>query len=124
MKSPHTFMVTSVACVALGLSSCGSLPQVYPGLPTASSTSIDEKALYVAEAAYQGLGTIAEAAVDSGFLTGTRAGQVRDLNRQAYQALTLARTAYATANVADYLRQTTRVLDLIAQAQSIIRSST
>ena len=106
----------------LGLSACGSTHVDYPGLPNASETSIDEKALFVAEAAYAGLGTIALQAVQSGALKGELAARVQVLNRQAYESLLLARTAQQAADSRTYVEQTTRALNLIAQAQALIRT--
>lgn len=113
------------ACVSvsiLGLSACGSTHVDFPGLPNASQTSIDEKALYVAEAAYSGLGTLVLEAVRSGTLKGEQAARVRVLNNQAYEALRLARSAQETADSRTYVEQTTRALNLIAQAQALIRN--
>ena len=114
----------AVLCVSgsiLGLSACGSTHVVYPGLPSASETLIDEKALFIAEAAYSGLTTLALEAVNTGALKGEQAARVQVLNRQAYQSLVLARHAQATANSRSYTEQVTRALDLIAQAQALIR---
>ena len=119
----RTFLLAACASVSiLGLSACGSTYVDYPGLPNASQTIADEKALYIAEAAYAGLATVALEAVQSGALKGDRAGQVQVLNRQAYDALLLARSAQATADSRTYVEQTTRALDLIAQAQALIRT--
>jgi len=121
------FLLISVACAAtLSISGCLSNGNTHGGYPespfTASSSSIDERALLVAEAAYNGVGTLVEAAVDSGLLVGERAALVRDLNRQAYDALVLARQAQVTADARTYVEQTTRVLGLISQIQLTIRS--
>jgi predicted lipid-binding transport protein (Tim44 family) len=119
----RTFLLAACASVSiLGLSACGSTHVDYPGLPNASQTVVDEKALYVAEAAYAGLATLALEAVQSGALKGDQAAQVQVLNRQAYEALLLARAAKEAANSRTYVEQTTRALDLIAQAQALIRT--
>lgn len=119
----RTFLLAACASVSiLGLSACGSTHVDYPGLPNASQTIADEKALYIAEAAYAGLATVALEAVQSGALKGDQAARVQVLNRQAYEALLLARSAQAIANSRTYVEQTTRALDLIAQAQALIRT--
>lgn len=116
-----TVLFSCAALAVLGLGACNTTQFPYP-IPSAESTVIDEKALYVAEAAYFGMGKLAEAAVDSGTLKGDRARQVLEIEQKAYQALVTARAAQATANSASYAEQTARVLDLIAQAQALIRT--
>ena len=120
-------LVVSVALVA-SLSASGCVPNMitqggYPESPfTLANNTIDERALLIAEASYNGIGTIIEASVDAGLLTGERAARVRELNRQAYDALVLARQAQAAADARTYVEQTTKVLGLIAQIQLTIRS--
>ena len=120
-------LLVSVAFAAvMGMSGCASNGYTQGGYPespfTTSSTMIDERALYVAEAAYEGARQIINVSVDTGVLTGERAAQVRVLNQQAYAALQLAREAQRTANARTYAEQTARVLGLISQIQFTIRS--
>lgn len=116
------FLAACASVSILGLSACVTPSIDYPGLPNASETILDEKALFVAEAAYAGLATIALEAVQTGALKGERAAQLQVLNRQAYEAILLARQAQTTANSRTYVEQTTRALSLIAQAQALIRN--
>ena len=116
------FLAACASVSILGLSACVTPSIDYPGLPNASETILDEKALFVAEAAYAGLATIALEAVQTGTLKGERAAQLQVLNRQAYEAILLARQAQTTANSRTYVEQTTRALSLIAQAQALIRN--
>lgn len=119
-------LLSSAMCGLLITSGCAtgmSTPGGYPDSPfTTSSTTIDERALYVAEAAYEGARQIINVSVDTGVLTGERATRVRNLNQQAYNALLLAREAQRTANARTYAEQTARVLGLISQIQFTIRS--
>lgn len=61
-------------------------------------SATDEKALYTAEAAFQGASHALEAAVDSGRLKGERAAKANKYYAEAYQALSKARTVHAAAN--------------------------
>jgi hypothetical protein len=119
-------LISVAACGLLTISGCASNGYTQGGLPetpfNTSSTTIDERALYVAEAAYDGITQIIQTAVRSDLLKGEKAAQVRVLNRQAYDALLLAREAQRTANARTYAEQTARVLGLIAQIQMTIRS--
>lgn len=119
-------MLSATVCGLLTISGCAPGVVTHGGLPetpfNTSSTVIDERALYVAEAAYEGIRVLINTAVDTGNLTGEKAAQVRNLNQQAYNALLLAREAQLMANARTYAEQTARVLGLISQIQFTIRS--
>lgn len=98
------------ALAALSLSSCAALSNAAAqgaGLPespvaVAGLTVRDEQALLGAELAYKAARIAAEIGVDAGMITGARATQFRDLNRRAYAALQIARTAYRAGNASSY----------------------
>lgn len=119
-------MLSATLCGLLAISGCapGVVTQGdYPSSPfSTSSTTIDERVLYVAEAGYQGVTQLIAAAVQADLLKGEKAAQVRVWNRQAYDALLAAREAQRTADARTYAEQTARVLGLIAQIQLTIRS--
>lgn len=117
------FLIAACASASiLGLAACNTTGGLFPNVPHACESVLDEKALYIAEAAYSGFGNLVIEATQTGALTDAQKAQLQTLNRQAYQALVLARAAQRAADSRSYVEQTARTLDLIAQAQSIMRS--
>lgn len=112
-------MIRTVAlCASLAftpLAACNTIPQS----PFEQSLK-DEKALYVAEAAYHGVATAALAAKDSGLLEGERSVQVADALQRAYDALLIARAAYAAGNLIGGQNAASEVFSAVSQAQSLI----
>lgn len=104
-------------CLAAPLSACAPVLQSSP----LEQTLVDDKALLAAEAAYFGVGTLVEAAVDSGALRGERAAQVAVLDRQAYAALATARQAYAVGNAASYRAAAAAALGAVADIQRLLK---
>lgn len=116
------------ACAAMlslltapALTACASLPS-FETSPL-ESTLVDDKALYAAEAAYFGAATAADVAVDSGVLTGERAGQVAALLERGYTSLGVARSAYRAGNARSAQTAAAEALAAIAGAQRILKPS-
>lgn len=68
----------------------------------ADKSVLDEQALTAIELAYKLARTAGELAVDAGLIKGERARQLITLDNQAYLAVTVARSAYSTANASSY----------------------
>lgn len=96
--------VTSAAAATAGLPPS---PQA-----VANRVQLDETLLTTAELAYKGARIAVEIAVDAGQCNGACATRFRALNRRAYAALGVARTAYRTLNADGYLRALAEVRSL------------
>jgi len=95
----------------LVLSACQTVPEV----PSLENTTVDEKALYVAESAFSVGSKAIEVATDSGVLKGEKAATVSDLYAKAYVALLAMRTAQKAGNSGDVLAQALLVQSLVTQ---------
>ena len=88
------------------VSACGVVPPVssVPVAPVsvADRTILDEKTLTAVELAYRAARTLAELGVDTGRLKGASAAKAQVLNRKAYAALGVMRSAYRTGNAASW----------------------
>lgn len=122
MRMRRFLLASATVLSILGLSACNTTNGLFPNVPQASESVLDEKALYVAEAAYEGFGNLVIQATQANLLNDEQKQRLRVINQQAYQSLVLARAAQKAADSRSYIEQTTRTLDLIAQAQSIMRS--
>ena len=91
---------------ALALSGCSSIASDVISAPPPSAiadkTVLDEQAGTAVELAYKAARVALELAVDTGRLTGSRAAVAQDVNRKAYAAVQVARSAYRTGNAASY----------------------
>lgn len=119
-----TRFLAAFACLALvaaPLAACSSIAPV----PSLEQTTLDEKAIYSAEATYRAAATAASAAVDSGLLVpGTpRAVQVADALQTAYDALRTARAAYAAGNGLALQTALSAANAALASAQRTLRPS-
>lgn len=109
--------VAASLMLAAPLTACATLGTSSP----LEQTLVDDKALLAAEAAYFGVGTLVEAAVDGGALRGERAAQVAVLDRRAYAALQTARQAYAVGNAATYRAAAAAALGAVADIQRLLK---
>lgn len=118
--------VLSVMAVAVALfsapmlASCGTIG-TDPGGIQLSQTTADDKALVIAEAAYFGVATAAEVAVDTGALKGPAALQVANHLQTAYGGLQVARSAHRAGNARSARVAISEALEAVAQAQRLIR---
>lgn len=96
---------------------CATIPAAPPDL---TQTTADEKALFVAEAAYFGTASAAEAAVDNGLLKGDAAAKVNEYQKRAYDALLAARAAYLLGDATTYQQKLAAVQVLAGQAWALI----
>ena len=110
-------LITTPGCVPQG----GGAVQA-PGT-VAAATALDEKALAGVELAYKAMRTAGSIAVDAGVLGGEDATKVAAIDGKAYAALLLARQAYKAGNAGDYGSAVGQALELIGQAQALIKPS-
>lgn len=85
-------------------------------------TAHDERALYAAEAAYQGVLLGVNAAIDAGTITpgSERALELADGLDRAYSALLLTRQAYEAGNASTGYQMALEALSLAAQVQEAL----
>lgn len=86
-----------------------------------AGTLKDEKALYVAEAAFAGATFFIEAGAKSGLINGTNAALVNEYYGKAKVALDGARKAHLLGNVALRDLRASEVTDLVAQIVSLTK---
>lgn len=120
MRTPKIVMALFLSMsIPVGLAGC-TAHQL--GIPSLQDTSVDEKALFVAESAFQGLSLAIEQGVDSGVLHGEQAQQVQVYYRQAKTALDKAREAQRVGQHGLILEQALLVQELVAKAFALFRS--
>lgn len=118
----HLRIVAVVACAALSLAACataGSGTTTGPPGPVVSgqNTALDEKALIAAELAYNSAATAYLAADQRGLLTAAQRKEWGGRLITAYDALKLARQAYAAGNASTFVEQLARVTILADQVR-------
>lgn len=109
--------LVALALVAAGCSGCTVISKDPTNL---TQTVIDEKALFVVEAAYNGAGNAALAAVDAGLLKGPTAAKVNEYQKMAYQALLAARAAYKVGDAPTYTAKIAAAQSFIGNAWALI----
>lgn len=111
-----------IAAACLTLAGCNTLGQVLPPLGTsvATSTALDEKALYAAEASYNVAATAYLEAVENGLVTPAVKAQVKPLLVKAYDALKAVRAAYHAGNAANFSAQVAEVTRLTTAVRSLL----
>jgi len=107
--------VPLAGCSILGPGGVNSTPAPFV------NTSVDEKALYVAETAFKGASLAIEQAVDSGLLKGERAAQVAVHYETAYTVLLVARDAQKAGNAESLLTSAIEVQTLVTKIFGLIR---
>jgi hypothetical protein len=119
MKIVFVSAAIALSLLGAGCSGCSTLASDKGVL---SATTVDEKALYAAEAAFYGANTAAEAAVDNGLLKpgSPDAVKVADWLQEAHAALLVARAAYAAGDAGSFTAKISAVQNLIAQAWALI----
>jgi hypothetical protein len=122
MKIATTAALVALSLLGTGCSGCTALSALTNYKGVLSATTVDEKALYAAEAAFYGANTAAEAAVDNGLLKAGSpdAVKVADWLQQAHQALLVARAAYAAGDAGSFTAKIAAVQNLVAQAWALI----
>jgi len=90
---------------SLGLASCQHLGNYDPSNPPLADTSVDEKAMFVAETTFAGLTVAIEQAVDTGLLERGNAGKVERLYTLSKSALDQARYAQRVGDSGTLLEQ-------------------
>ena len=86
-----------------------------------SQTESDEKALYTAEAAFNGVSVVILEATRQGLLVGSRAAEVQKYYRKAGDALSLARTAQQAGDAATVSEQAVLAQKAVAEAYERLR---
>jgi hypothetical protein len=90
------------------------------GTPGAESSLTPAKCLYLAEAAFAGVSTALEAAVDSGKLKGASAAKARQAYGIAHDALLAARAAEKIGDASGLASKTAVALSAIATVQQLV----
>ncbi len=111
-----------LAGACLAIAGCSTIGQFIPpvGGSVANSTSLDEKALYAAEASYNVAATAYLEAVENGLITPAVKAQVKPMLVQAYEALKLVRTAYHAGNAANFSAQVAEVSRLTTAVRTLL----
>lgn len=107
------------ALTACNLPDVGSVP-ASPGA-VADKTSLDERAAFAAELAYEAFRTAAEVGVDAGLIKGERAVAIANIDSRAYQALMVARAAYEAGNAESYASALSNARAAIADGLALIK---
>lgn len=125
--TPPAAANVAVALVVVGLIVLGCGPLIActtastATTPAASTVTLDEtKALYAAEAAYNGLASAASSAVDAGVLKGAPAAKVSTLLAQAHAALVTARAAYQLGQSNSVTSEAAAVLSIAADVEPLL----
>lgn len=111
--------LVAIAIMGAGCSGCALLD---PNRGVLTETVTDEHALWVAEAAYTGFRSAAEAAVDSGALVkdSPLAVQIASADFRAYTALQAARAAYVAGDAKSIPAKIAAVQNLVAVGWALI----
>lgn len=109
-----------------GIAAALALLLALPGCHAASAGSepaliAADKALYTAEAAYQGAAEAVEAAADRGLIHGAAAARIATMLAQAHDALLVARAAAAAGDAAGGDARALAVLTLVAGIEQILQ---
>src|SRR5690606_2424338 len=94
-------LLASAVAVALSMGACATSAPPAPPI-TGHQTVLDERALFAAEAAYNVAANAYLAAGQTNVLPEARRAQAKAALEQAYQALLLARSAYAVSDAATF----------------------
>lgn len=121
----HTSLVLPLALgLGLALVGCQQLGPIATGTnPIAGTVQLtlkDERALFTAEAAYNGLTTAAISAAKAGVLKGDAAAKVNDVRRKAWSALLVARKFHAAANAPELTSAITQVYNAVGEGWALI----
>lgn len=112
------FIVGAAMAVLLagcGPSGCGTIPGTGGVSAAAQATTVDEKAVISAEAAFQTTSILINVAIDSGQLKGAKAKQVGVYYDAAHKALVAARGAYKLGNATAMTSQIELAQTLVGQ---------
>ncbi len=106
----------------LALAACAP-PATIPPAPSAvaDATRLDEDILLGVEKTYRATRKALELAVDLGVLTGQRAATAAKADRAAYDAVKVARLAYAAGNAPDYLTASAKASAAVGQLLQIVK---
>lgn len=113
-------VAATLAFASVALPGCDTLNTVTQG-PVLANTTVDEKALYVAETAFSAATSAIEQGVDSGLIKGQTAAAVDGYYTQAYSALLLARKAQAAGDSGTLLEQAVLVQELVAKIFAAVK---
>lgn len=119
MKKVRIYAAIALAPFSLTLASCDLPPLDKPPL---AETTVDEKALFVAETAFAGASEAIEAGVDSGLIKGETAATVDTYYTQAKAYLDVARQAQTTGDSASVMANAILVQELVAKIFAALKS--
>lgn len=111
-------LIAFALAAALPLSGCASYNLAEPPL---AQTTVDEKALYVAETAFAAASEVIEAGIDGGLIYGERAEKVDVLYSKAKGALDLAREAQLKGDTGTIIEQAAIVQTVVAQLFTLVQ---
>jgi hypothetical protein len=106
--------------ISVPLAACNGGTGIDLTKPVLAESTKDEKALYVAEASFQGASLALEQAIDNGLITPTNAGQAQAYYRGAYNALLAMREAQKTGDSGTILEMSVLVQRYAAQVFSLL----
>jgi hypothetical protein len=118
-------LTAAVAAGALALmptAGCASIEAAL-GTPSGSISQASDKALLVAETAFDAASLSVEAAVDAGVLKGPDAAKAAELLQAAQQALLAARAAHDLADAPALAAKLAAFNGLVGQVEALIHKS-
>ncbi|HEY3694194.1 hypothetical protein [Phenylobacterium sp.] len=121
MKAFTAAALAAVALLSAGCSGCQS-PVFSDSQGVLSGTLADDKAMYVAEAAFNGANQSAIVAVDTGLLKpgSPLAVQIADDLKIAHEALIAGRTAYVAGDAKTYSAKISAAQNLLSTVWQLI----
>lgn len=117
MTKKSFLLALTLACTPL--SACG-IASINSPSAVANATAIDEKAMYAAEASYNVIAQIYVTSEARGKLTPELKAAIKPILVSAYDALKLARAAYAAGNAVDFLHQANTLKSLGSSIANLI----
>lgn len=123
-KSPrwHFLAIVTVCLAAVFLIACQPIEDVATGNGLAAHTVLDEKALYAAEAAFNVPAQAYIAADEADLLSPEHKAAAKALLLKSYEALQLARKAYAVGDAATFAAKVVSAKAFAEQARVIVPS--
>lgn len=119
-----TRLLAVLAAASLAIAGCQTIAEAIPPIGgvsnAAASTTLDEKALYAAEASYNVAATAYLEALENGLVTPAVKAQVKPMLVKAYEALKAVRVAYRAGNAANFSAQVAEVTRLTTSVRALL----
>lgn len=128
MKLLALAALAAIAVMGAGCSGCSTVEKAVSAVTSdqavLGSTTLDEKALYDAEAGFYGISVALEAAVDGGYLKGQNAALAAAAYEDAHKALLAARAAYAAGDAKTFTEKIAAGRALVASVWALAPHNT